>query len=250
MEDATQAEDKTSAVEQPTITEDNGQVEDNTSAVEDATQAENNTSAVTEPTITEGNATSEPRATGQGTSPPLRLNLVPRQQIKLLAPPLLLANASALNALSAPNVDVDIISTNIASADEALPAEQQGAKPTLANKASGVAATEITDTLDQTTSPEESLGAKISNEIDSAASAVAGLSVSNSKVENNQITNIQNVINNIAISSAQGGANSQNIAPANIQGGYRKPQGPDCEFCQAVGESICHWVIQMKSISQ
>ena len=79
-------------------------------------------------------------------------------------------------------------------------------------KHQGLRATEITDTLDQTTSPEESLGAKISNEIDSAASAVAGLSVSNSKVENNQITNIQNVINNIAISSAQGGANSQNIA--------------------------------------
>jgi hypothetical protein len=41
---------------------------------------------------------------------------------------------------------------------------------------------------------------------------VAGLSTSNSKVENNQITNIQNVINNIAISAAKNGANSQNIA--------------------------------------
>ena len=44
------------------------------------------------------------------------------------------------------------------------------------------------------------------------ASAVAGLSSSNSKVENNQITNIQNVISNIAISAAQSGANSQKVA--------------------------------------
>ena len=41
---------------------------------------------------------------------------------------------------------------------------------------------------------------------------MAGLSTSNSKVENNQITNIQNVINNIAISAAKNGANSQSIA--------------------------------------
>ncbi len=110
---------------------------------------------------------------------------------------------------------MDIInSDSSSSADQALPAEQQSAdNMTSANITATTAATETTDDmLDQTTSPEDTLGAQISNQTESAASAVAGLSTSNSKVENNQITNIQNVINNIAISAAKNGANSQNIA--------------------------------------
>jgi hypothetical protein len=110
---------------------------------------------------------------------------------------------------------VDIInSDSSSSADQALPAEQQSANNiTSANITATTAATETNaDTLDQTTSPEDTLGAQISNQTESAASAVGGLSTSNSKVENNQITNIQNVINNIAISAAKNGANSQSIA--------------------------------------
>ncbi|MGB7675496.1 MAG: hypothetical protein WBL54_03115, partial [Nitrososphaeraceae archaeon] len=131
-------------------------------------------------------------------------------------------NASASNVTTtsvAPVEGVDIINSDSnSSADQALPAEQQSANNmTSANiTATATATTAATetnaDTLDQTTSPEDTLGAQISNQTESAASAVAGLSTSNSKVENNQITNIQNVINNIAISAAKNGANSQSIA--------------------------------------
>jgi hypothetical protein len=110
---------------------------------------------------------------------------------------------------------VDIINPNSdPSADQALPAEQQGANNTTStNRALAIATTETSaDTLDQTSSPEDTVGSKVSAQTDSAASAVAGVSVINSKVENNQIINIQNVINNIAISAAQGGANTQNVA--------------------------------------
>ena len=127
-------------------------------------------------------------------------------------------NTSASNVTTtsvAPVEGVDIINSDSnSSADQALPAEQQSANNmTSANITATTAATETNaDTLDQTTSPEDTLGAQISNQTESAASAVAGLSTSNSKVENNQITNIQNVINNIAISAAKNGANSQSIA--------------------------------------
>ena len=114
----------------------------------------------------------------------------------------------------APVDGVDIINSEPNStADQALPAEQQSANNmTSANTTATATAETTTDTLDQTTSPEDTLGTQISNQTESAASAVAGLSTSNSKVENNQITNIQNVINNIAINAAQGGANPQNVA--------------------------------------
>ncbi|MGA8916051.1 MAG: hypothetical protein WB474_08695 [Nitrososphaeraceae archaeon] len=129
-------------------------------------------------------------------------------------------NASASNVTTtsvAPVEGVDIINSDSnSSADQALPAEQQSANNMTSANITATATTAATetnaDTLDQTTSPEDTLGAQISNQTESAASAVAGLSTSNSKVENNQITNIQNVINNIAISAAKNGANSQSIA--------------------------------------
>ena len=119
---------------------------------------------------------------------------------------------STTNAAPVDGVDI-VNSESNSAADQALPAEQQPAnKITSSNTTAAITATETSDTLDQTTSPEDTLGAQISNQTESAASAVAGLSTSNSKVENNQITNIQNVISNIAISAAQSGANSQNVA--------------------------------------
>ncbi|MGB8164633.1 MAG: hypothetical protein WCF14_06445, partial [Nitrososphaeraceae archaeon] len=129
-------------------------------------------------------------------------------------------NASASNVTTtsvAPVEGVDIINSDSnSSADQALPAEQQSANNMTSANITATATTAATesnaDTLDQTTSPEDTLGAQISNQTESAASAVGGLSTSNSKVENNQITNIQNVINNIAISAAKNGANSQSIA--------------------------------------
>jgi hypothetical protein len=187
-QNAVRPEENISAVEEPTITEDN------------ATPPEENISAVEEPTITEDNATtSEPTTTVEEDDTTSTAN-----------------NTTSSNALSvAPNVDVDIINpNNDSSADQALPAEQQDANNiTSANGASAISPTETSaDTLDQTTSPEDTLGGSVSNQIDSAALALAGVSLSSSKVENNQISNIQNVISNIAISAAENGANSQNVA--------------------------------------
>jgi hypothetical protein len=182
-------------VEQPPITDEN------------ATTPEENTTVPQEPLITDENATtSEPptsAAENVTTSEPLNNTN---------------NNTSVSNVTTtsvAPVEGVDIInSDSSSSADQALPAEQQSANNiTSANITATTAATETNaDTLDQTTSPEDTLGAQISNQTESAASAVGGLSTSNSKVENNQITNIQNVINNIAISAAKNGANSQSIA--------------------------------------
>ena len=59
---------------------------------------------------------------------------------------------------------------------------------------------------------EEILGNLTSEEIDAAASDIAGITNATSAIENNQVSNIQNVINNIALGSAQSGANPQQIA--------------------------------------
>ncbi len=198
--------------EQPTITDEN------------ATPPEENTTIPQEPTITDENATtSEPPTT---VSENVTTSEPPNNANNNTSP----SNVTTTNVAPVEGVDI-INSDSSSSADQALPAEQQSADnmtsanitattattttatTTAATTTAATAATETTDdTLDQTTSLEDTLGAQISNQTESAASAVAGLSTSNSKVENNQITNIQNVINNIAISAAKNGANSQNIA--------------------------------------
>ncbi|HEX9320262.1 MAG TPA: hypothetical protein VF884_15110, partial [Nitrososphaeraceae archaeon] len=135
-----------------------------------------------------------------------------------------------ITTTSAPPVGgVDILNSNTnASADQALPAEQEQAasNATTTNATSPVATETTSDTLNQTTAPEDTLGAKVSNETDTAASAVAGVSASNSKVENNQVSNVQNVINNIAVSAAQSGGNSQNIAQQISKEIIANPKGP------------------------
>jgi hypothetical protein len=186
-------------VEQPLITDENATPpEENTTVPQEppTSAAENVTTSEPPTSAAENVTTSEPPSTTNN-------------------------NTSASNVTTtsvAPVEGVDIINSDSnSSADQALPAEQQSANNiTSANITATTATTGATetnaDTLDQTTSSEDTLGAQISNQTESAASAVAGLSTSNSKVENNQITNIQNVINNIAISAAKNGANSQSIA--------------------------------------
>ena len=174
----------------------NNTAEQATITDENATPPEENTTVPQEPPIADENVTTSEPQNNTNTN----------------------NNTSASNVTTtgvAPVEGVDIINSDSnSSADQALPAEQESANNiTSTNITATTAATETNaDTLDQTTSPEDTLGAQISNQTDSAASAVAGLSSSNSKVENNQITNIQNVINNIALSAAKNGANSQSIA--------------------------------------
>lgn len=139
------------------------------------------------------------------------------------------SSAANVTTENAPPVGgVDILSTNAnASTDEALPPEQPSANnATTTNATSSETAETTSDTLDQTTPPEDTLGAQVSNQTDKAASAAAGVSASNSKVENNQVSNIQNVINNIAISAAQRGGNSQNIAQQISNDIIANPKGP------------------------
>jgi hypothetical protein len=180
---------------------------------ENATPPEENTTVPQESPITDENATTSEPPTSAA------------ENVTTVEPPNNTNNNTSASNITttsvAPVEGVDILNSDSnSSADQALAAEQQSANNiTSANITATTATTATTaatetnaDTLDQTTSPEDTLGAQISNQTESAASAVAGLSTSNSKVENNQITNIQNVINNIAISAAKNGANSQSIA--------------------------------------
>jgi hypothetical protein len=217
-ENATPPEENTTVPQESPITDENATPpEENTTVPqespitdENATPPEENTTVPQESPITDENATtSEPPTSAAENDTTAEL---PNNTNN---------NTSASNITTtsvAPVEGVDIINSDSnSSADQALAAEQQSANNiTSANITATTATTAATetnaDTLDQTTSPEDTLGAQISNQTESAASAVAGLSTSNSKVENNQITNIQNVINNIAISAAKNGANSQSIA--------------------------------------
>ena len=193
-EDATPSEENTTVPPEPLITD------------EDATPSEENTTVPPEPLITDEDAT------------PSEENTTSAENATTSEPQNNTSNKTSVSNVTttsvAPVDGVDIINSEPNStADQALPAEQQSANNmTSANTTATATAETTTDTLDQTTSPEDTLGTQISNQTESAASAVAGLSTSNSKVENNQITNIQNVISNIAINAAQGGANPQNVA--------------------------------------
>ena len=90
------------------------------------------------------------------------------------------------------------------------------------------------------------LGAQVSNQTDAAASAVAGVTASNSNVENHQVSNIQNIINNIALSGAQSGGNSQNIAQQISKEIIANPRGQIAnsikqlanEFTQGNGDEV------------
>jgi hypothetical protein len=207
-ENATPPEENTTVPQEPLITDEN------------ATPPEENTTVPQEPLITNENATtSEPptsaaeNATTSGPPTSAAENVTTSEPLNNTNNNTSVSNVTTTSVAPVEGVDI-INSDSSSSADQALPAEQQSANNiTSANITATTAATETNaDTLDQTTSPEDTLGAQISNQTESAASAVGGLSTSNSKVENNQITNIQNVINNIAISAAKNGANSQSIA--------------------------------------
>jgi hypothetical protein len=223
-------EEPTTTGEGPTSTTENATppAEANATVTGEAPPAENATSPEANATVTGGEQTTggTTGTTENATSPP-EANATTQQQ----------NTNNNNNASSAANVTtenaqpvggVDILSTNAnASTDEALPPEQPTTNnATTTNATSSETAETTSDTLDQTTPPEDTLGAQVSNQTDKAAAAAAGVSASNSKVENNQVSNIQNVINNIAISAAQSGGNSQNIAQQISNDIIANPKGP------------------------
>jgi hypothetical protein len=119
---------------------------------------------------------------------------------------------------------VNILNTNTnASAGQPLLSQQETAAPGSINQSSK---SQIdSDSLDQTTPPEVSLGQQVSNETERAGSILAGISTSNANIENNNITSIQNVINDIAIGAAQSGGNSQNVASQISNEIVKNPKG-------------------------
>ena len=224
-------EEPTTTGEGPASTTENATppAEANATVTGEAPPAENATSPEANATVTRGEQTTggTTSTTENATSPP-ETNATTQQQN---------TNTNNNNASSAANVTtenappvggVDILSTNAnASTDEALPPEQPSTNNATTTNATSSETTETTsDTLDQTTPPEDTLGSQVSNQTDKAAAAAAGVSASNSKVENNQISNIQNVINNIAISAAQSGGNSQNVAQQISNEIITNPKGP------------------------
>jgi hypothetical protein len=223
-ENATPPEENTTVPQESPITDENATPpEENTTVPQESPITDENATPSEPPTSAANVTPSEPPTSAAENVTPSEPPISAAENVTTVEPPNNTNNnISASNVTTtsvAPVEGADIINSDSnSSADQALAAEQQSANNiTSANiTATTTAATAATetnaDTLDQTTSPEDTLGAQISNQTESAATAMAGLSTSNSKVENNQITNIQNVINNIAISAAKNGANSQSIA--------------------------------------
>jgi hypothetical protein len=134
---------------------------------------------------------------------------------------------------------IDLLSENVTE-DEPLPpeadiadnqSESVSALPSL--NASAQAPSE-TDSLAQIMPAEEILGNLTSEEIDAAASDIVGITNATSAIENNQVSNIQNVINSIALSSAQSGANPQQIASQISKEIAAKPKGPVAKAVQTL----------------
>ena len=173
-ENATPPEENTTVPQEPSITDENAP-EENITVSENvitseppANAAENVTTSEPPTKAAENVTTSEPptnAAENVTTSePPTNIN----------------NNISASNITTtsaAPVEGVDIInSESNSSADQALPAEQQSANNiTSANITATTVATETNaDTLDQTTSPEDTLGAQASNQTESARISSGG----------------------------------------------------------------------------
>ena len=109
---------------------------------------------------------------------------------------------------------VDLLADNTTS-DEPLPPDTELNANTSALSGTSNATSPIevgSDTLGQITSPEDILGNQTSEEIDTAASEIAGSANVNSTTENNDVSNIQNVINTIALSSGQSGGDAKQAA--------------------------------------
>ena len=134
---------------------------------------------------------------------------------------------------------IDLLSENITE-DQPLPPEAdvahnqtEGTSGSQSLNASAQAPSE-TDPLAQIVPAEEILGNLTSEEIDAAASDIAGITNATSAIENNQVSNIQNVINNIALGSAQSGANPQQIASQISKEIAANPKGPGAKAIQTL----------------
>jgi hypothetical protein len=90
------------------------------------------------------------------------------------------------------------------------------------------------ETLAQIIPAEEILGNQTSEEIDAAASDIVGITNATSTIENNQVSNIQNVMNSIALSSGQSGGNPQQIVAQISKEIVANPKGPVAKAIQTL----------------
>ena len=149
-------------------------------------------------------------------------------------------NGNALaNTETSPNVpQVDLLSDNTTE-DQPLHADTESSENMsgLAGTSNASLPTEVgSDTLGQITSPEDILGNQTSEEIGTAASEITGLGEVNSTTENNDISNIQSVINTIALSSGQSGGNAKLAAGQISKEIAANPKGEVAKAIQSLAE--------------
>lgn len=132
---------------------------------------------------------------------------------------------------------MNLLASTNTTQDEPLAPETQTSENITQTESTSNATAELeatSDTLGQIEAPEDVLGSKTSEEIDTASSDIAGTSNLNSTTENNQVSNIQNVINTIAIGAAQSGGNAQQAANQITKEVIANPKGPVAKAIQTL----------------
>jgi hypothetical protein len=134
--------------------------------------------------------------------------------------------------------DIDLLGENLnVTEDQALPPvedeteNQTEAPPT---NATAQPVPNEDDTLAPIIPTEDTFDNQTSQEIEAASSNVAGVTTSTSTVENNQVSNIQNVINNIATGGGQSGGNTKQIATQVSKEITANPRGPVAKAIQTL----------------
>jgi hypothetical protein len=84
----------------------------------------------------------------------------------------------------------------------------------------------IEDEVDNLSQSEQVISSEIDQKIETTAAAIVGITNATGGVENEQITNVQQVINNIAIASSQGGGDTNVIVNQISQLTVSNPNGP------------------------
>lgn len=133
--------------------------------------------------------------------------------------------------------EVNLLARTNTTQDEPLAPETQTSENITQTESTSNAIVEseaTSDTLGQIPASEDVLGNKTSEEIDTASSDIAGTSNVNSTTENNQVSNIQNVINTIAIGAAQSGGNAQQAASQITKDVIANPKGPVAKAIQTL----------------
>jgi hypothetical protein len=134
--------------------------------------------------------------------------------------------------------DIDLLGESLnATEDQALPPVEDETENQTEAQPSNATAQPVPnedDTLAPIVPTEDTFDNQTSQEIEAASSNVAGVTTSTSTVENNQVSNIQNVINNIATGGGQSGGNTKQIATQVSKEIAANPTGPVAKAIQTL----------------